>query len=198
MASILYQGHASLRMRTDAGTVIYIDPFAGDDYSMPADLILVTHQHYDHNEIDKPKRKEGCLVWQNTDALVDGEYKTLDYLDLHIEAVEAYNDNHPKDIGVGYLVTADGFTVYFAGDTNLTNQMRNDLSQRKIDLAFLPCDGDFNMGVTEALECARVLGAEHVVPIHTAPGALYDENRALRFEMPGALVMFPGEEADLI
>lgn len=44
MATLLYQGHGSLRLTTDSGKVIYIDPFAGEGYGAPADLILVTHQ----------------------------------------------------------------------------------------------------------------------------------------------------------
>ena len=52
MAELLYQGHGSLRLTTAAGTVVYIDPFMGDGYDVPADLVLVTHQHYDHRSID--------------------------------------------------------------------------------------------------------------------------------------------------
>ena len=56
MATLLYQGHGSLRLTTDSGRVIYIDPFAGEGYDAPADLILVTHQHHDHNCTDLPAK----------------------------------------------------------------------------------------------------------------------------------------------
>ncbi len=51
MAKLLYQGHSSLRIVTDSGTVVYIDPFAGEGYNLPADLVLVTHEHFDHNNV---------------------------------------------------------------------------------------------------------------------------------------------------
>ena len=63
MATLLYQGHGSLRVTTDRGNVIYIDPFAGAGYDAPADLILVTHQHPDHNRTELPARQPGCVVW---------------------------------------------------------------------------------------------------------------------------------------
>ena len=61
MAHLLYQGHGSFRLETDAGRIIYVDPFAGQGYDLPADLILVTHDHYDHNRRSPGKRrwKEG-------------------------------------------------------------------------------------------------------------------------------------------
>ena len=49
MADFLYQGHGSFRLVSDAGCVIYIDPFAGEGYDLPADLVLVSHEHGDHN-----------------------------------------------------------------------------------------------------------------------------------------------------
>ena len=101
MATLLFQGHGSLRLTTDSGRVIYIDPYAGKGYDVPADLILVTHQHHDHNCINLPARNPGCMVWQNSDALKDGQYQTLRLDFAFVEAVEAYNHHHKKSECVG-------------------------------------------------------------------------------------------------
>ena len=196
MATLYFQGHGSFRLTTNAGKVLYIDPFAGDGYEVPADLILVTHQHPDHNRIDLPARADGCVVYQNTDALKDGKYQQADIAGVHIEAVPAYNKNHHRDTCVGYLLTVDDLTLYFAGDTSKTAEM-DDLAGRGIDYAFLPTDGFFNMDIPEAMECAQRIGAKHVVPVHIAPGKLFDPLRAETFTADGRLILLPGTETAL-
>ena len=129
---ILYQGHGSLRITTSCGTVVYVDPYLGEGYDRPADLILVTHQHHDHTAVDRPARKEDCVLWQNMDALQNGVYRKRQFKDVSVEALEAYNRNHPKEECVGYLLAFDGKTVYVAGDTSKTEQMQ-ELKDRKID-----------------------------------------------------------------
>ena len=195
MAELLYQGHGSLRLTTDKGTVVYIDPFMGEGYDLPADLVLVTHQHYDHTAIDKMPHAPGCVVWQNMDAHPDaGTYVRTSFGDVVVEATEAYNDMHPKDECVGYLVEVDGVVLYFAGDTSTTDQM-SALASRHIDYAFLPGDGIYNMDVAEAARCAVVIGAAHNVPIHLKPVKPYGEAEAQRFAKlaPRALLVRAGQ-----
>lgn len=192
MAALLYQGHGSLRLTTDAGKVIYIDPFAGEGYDAPADLILVTHQHPDHNRIDLPAKAPGCVVWQNFDALQNGQYRTLRLDFATVEAVEAYNHHHDKAQCVGYLVTVDGVTVYFAGDTGPTQQMAR-LAARRLDYAVLPMDATYTMDVPETNRCAALIAARHTIPVHMAPGRLFDAARAKRLTVPGAYIVAPGE-----
>ena len=196
MAKLYYQGHGSFRLTTESGKVIYIDPFAGDGYDKPADLILVTHQHPDHNQISLPPHAEGCVVYQNSDALKDGVYQTAEFTGVTIEAVEAYNDKHDRASCVGYLLSVDGLLLYFAGDTAMTEQMKT-LSQREIDYAFLPTDGIFTMDIPAAIRCAEAIGAKHTIPMHMSPGSLYDEEKAKGFVTPSAMLIKPGEEIDL-
>jgi len=118
MAKIMFQGHGSLRLISDSGIVVYIDPYAGIGYDVPADIILVTHQHMDHNCIEKPAKKPDSLIIQNFDAQKKGSYKSFTVKGITIEAVPAYNKNHPVKKCVGYLVSVDGKLIYFAGDTS--------------------------------------------------------------------------------
>ena len=93
---LLYQGKASIRIITSDNKVIYIDPFMGDGYDLPADLILVTHEHFDHNNIGLIKNKnEDCKIIRSKDAIENGEHKTFDLGYVTIESVEAgYNSYH--------------------------------------------------------------------------------------------------------
>ena len=196
MAKILYQGHGSLRLESAGGIVVYIDPYAGAGYEDPADIILVTHQHMDHNCIEKPARKPDCIVIQNSDALKKCAYKSFTVKGLTIEAVPAYNKNHSKNTCVGYLVTVDQKLIYFAGDTSRITEM-SDLAHRKIDYAFFPADGIYNMDELEASACAQIVGARHSTPIHMLPGRLFSEEKAAAFHADGKMIIRPAEEVTL-
>lgn len=196
MARLTYQGHGSCRIVTDAGTVIYLDPYAGEGYDLPADLIFVTHQHHDHNQVDKMPHSPGCVVITEREALRGGEYHDFVLGGIRAKAVEAYNRNHQREATVGYILTVDGKTLYFAGDTSTTAQMKA-MAAMKLDWAMLPIDGVYNMGPEEAVQCAALIGAERVIPMHMKPGALFDEEMAGRFDAPNRLILRPGEEIDL-
>ncbi|MBQ1636908.1 MAG: MBL fold metallo-hydrolase, partial [Bacteroidales bacterium] len=130
-------GHASVRFGI-GGKTIYADPysevhdFAGDP---KADLILITHNHYDHydekafSEIETP---DTTFVVSTNVGRVDDRYIVLandqfcTWEGIQITAVESYNVNrrnpsgelfHPRGVGNGYVVDFDGFKVYLAGDT---------------------------------------------------------------------------------
>ena len=76
---LLYLGHASLRIVTPEEKVIYIDPFAPGDYSLPADLILVTHDHFDHCVYDRiESRSDDCRVITQVEALDGGAHQTFE------------------------------------------------------------------------------------------------------------------------
>ena len=193
MTTLLYQGHGSFRLTSKDGIVIYVDPYAGEGYDAPADIILVTHQHGDHNQINLPARKENCVVITQAEALAGGTYQTLSVNGVEIEAVEAYNKNHSSKNCAGYILTIDGISVYAAGDTSTTDQMAT-FPERELSYALLPCDGIYNMDLEEAAACAALIGAKHTIPIHMKPGELFSRERAERFNAPNRLIMEAGEE----
>lgn len=193
MAKLYYNGHGSFRLTTSEGTVVYIDPYAGDGYEVPGDFILVTHQHSDHNRIDLPAKKPECKVIQNQDALINGEYQEFLMKDLKVRAVPAYNKNHSREECVGYMVKADGLLLYFAGDTSKIKEME-EFRKQGIDYALLPCDGVYNMDTKEASECAKIIGARYSIPVHVIPGGLYSREIAEEFHGPGRILLEPGTE----
>ena len=196
MPKLLYQGHGSFRLTANDGTVIFIDPFIGTGYDLPADLILVTHQHDDHNQIGLITQKPGCAVITNAEALAGGKHNAFSVKGTEVEAVMAQNGNHPPDQCVGYILTVDGVKMYFSGDTSKTEQMAG-FAAKKLDYAFLSCDGYYNMGLEEAAESAELIGARHNVPVHLKPGALFDRELAEKFLGPNRLISEAGEEVEL-
>lgn len=137
-ATLLYQGQASIRIITDEGKVIYIDPYAGDSYELPTDLILVTHSHFDHSQTDKVEnRNEGCQIITYKEAVQDGVHQTFELGFVTVEAVEAgYNSLHDVNDCVGYVLTfSNGKSVYVTGDTSKTEQMSL-MDEMEIDYAF--------------------------------------------------------------
>ena len=196
MAKLLYQGHGSFRLTTGSGVVVFIDPYVGKGYDLPADIILVSHQHEDHNQINLITQKPGCTVITNVEALANGKHNTFTLKGLEIEAVEANNKNHPPDQCVGFIITIDGLKLYFSTDTNKTAQMAS-FAAKKLDYAFLCCDGFYNMGLAEAAECAKLIGAKHNVPVHLKPGELFDRSLAEQFKGHNRLIIEAGEEAEL-
>ncbi len=198
MAKLLYQGHGSARLTTDEGKVIYVDPYAGEGYGAPADLILITHQHGDHNQVELIKSKNpGYAIITEREALKGGTYHAFDRGYIKIEAVEAANKNHDPSRCVGYILTLpNGVQIYFSGDTSRTDQMET-FAARKLDYALLCCDGVYNMGLEEASECAELIAAKTSIPYHMKPGALFSREYAERFKAKSRRIVAAGEEIDL-
>ena len=198
MPKLFYQGHGSFRLTANDGRVIYVDPYAGEGYDLPADIILVSHQHGDHNKIELVTQKEDCVIFSNKDAIQAGTHMTchIDDTDITIEAVEAYNKNHDPKQCVGFIITLDGVKIYASGDTSKTKQMET-FADMNFDYAILCGDGVYNMNPEEAAECARLIGAKHNILIHVKPQALFDREIAEAWDAPNKIIIEPNEEISL-
>ncbi len=180
---VAHLGHASLVIKWNDIT-IYSDPYsevadyAGRD---KADLILITHNHYDHydekafKEIETPNTL--FVVSENVGkvdpryiVLANGESFNFDGID--IQAVPSYNINrrneegnlfHPKGVGNGYLLEIDGVRLYIAGDTEPIEEMD---SLEQIDIAFLPKNLPYTMTDEEFVALANRLNPKYLYPIH--------------------------------
>jgi L-ascorbate metabolism protein UlaG (beta-lactamase superfamily) len=179
--SVKLLGHASFQITVD-GKTVYIDPYEGS-YTDKADIILVSHGHHDHCDSSKIAmiRREDTIIIAppecearisgNIKILKPGEKTTVD--NITVQAVHAYNNKrfrspgmpfHPKGSGLGFLLTLDGKTVYYAGDTDFIPEMK---TLKNVHLALLPCGGTFTMDVPEAVEAALSISPKLVIPMHT-------------------------------
>ena len=198
--TLLFQGHGSVRIVTPEDKVIYIDPFAGDGYDLPADLILITHSHFDHIQTDLIGVKNpDCRIITEKEALAGGTHQNFDIGYVNVEAIEAgYNKNHSVTNCVGYVLDfPSGVKVYLSGDTSKTPQMAN---LKDIDYAFFCCDGVYNMDTAEASECAKLVGAAHSIPYHMIPADPqnnFEQTVAESFEADGRIILKPGDELKL-
>ena len=193
MTELLYQGHGSYRLVSDQGVTVYVDPFAGEGYDLPADLVLVSHEHGDHNQVGLVTLKPEGKILRETDFIDGAQYRTFTVGDVTVRGTEAYNKNHPKNQCVGFLIEVEGKKLYIACDTSETEQMHT-MSGEQIDYAFLPIDGVYNMDTKEAAHCAELIGAKHTVPVHMAPGQLFSPQAAESFAAPNRLIVHPGEK----
>ncbi len=197
MGKLLFQGHGSYRIITNEGIVIYVDPFLGSGYDLVANIILVTHEHNDHNHIELPSKNSETIIIRQDSLKLGTIYNKTHVFGVEIEAVEAYNKNHDKSCSVGYILRFDGVTIYASGDTSLTDDMKNKLPNYDIDYALLPIDGIYNMDVKEAILCADYIKAKHTIPIHMKPMELFDLEMANKFVHESRLIVRAGEEIEL-
>ena len=176
--------HASLRIQYD-GLEIQVDPvvkFApATDYSKfpKADVILVTHEHFDH--FDRAAiaalQKDGTQVIANPSvqkmlgfgtAMANGESRTIGKA-IALDAVPAYNTTagrtqfHPKGRDNGYVLTLDGLRIYIAGDTEDIPEMAK---LKDIDVAFLPCNQPYTMTPQQVAKAAKTIKPKVLFPYH--------------------------------
>ena len=172
--------HSSIKINKEK--VIYIDPFKIDKNYNDADIIFITHDHYDHyseDDIDKVKKNDTVIVAPEellTKLLRKGFRQ--DYIitvepnekymveEIKFETIPAYNTNkqfHPKENGwVGYVLELNGNKYYIAGDTDITEENK----KVKCDVAFVPVGGTYTMDFKEAAFLINEIKPKIAVPIH--------------------------------
>jgi L-ascorbate metabolism protein UlaG (beta-lactamase superfamily) len=183
--AVRYIGHASLILEHE-GKVIHIDPVGreGDYAALPkADLVLVTHEHFDHfdpaaierlvkpgteiilNQACRDKLGKGTVLGNGGTATVQG---------VRVEAVPAYNiismrspgvPFHPRGQGNGYVLTLGEARVYVAGDSEATPEMK---ALKGIDAAFLPVMTPYTMSPEMAAQAVGAFRPHVVFPYHSS------------------------------
>ncbi len=204
MTRMLYQGHGSYRFTLNDGAVIYVDPFAGEGYDEPANLILVTHEHPDHTCVDKMPHAEDCTILRAADFLANGTHQKLESHGVSMQSVLADNENHPPQECIGIVLSMDGLRFYSSGDTSITEDMRSGkLAAMNLDYAVFPCDGYYNMGPDEASRAAALVKARHSIPVHLVPvhdvgnPTIFSRSTAEAFQADGRIILEPGDELEL-
>jgi L-ascorbate metabolism protein UlaG (beta-lactamase superfamily) len=179
-------GHSGFRIRVGRATV-YIDPYRVPEASPPADLILITHGHYDHfspQDVERLSHGGTTLVGPpavaervsgRVHSIVPGEAIGGEDLvpGVEVAAVAAYNTSkrdaegrvfHPREAGwVGYDVNVRGRRIYHSGDTDVIPEMD---AVTGVDVALLPVSGVYVMTAGEAAEAARRIQPRVAVPMH--------------------------------
>ena len=174
---VLY--HSSIRINKEK--VIYIDPFKIDKIYHDADIIFITHSHYDHYSEEDIKKiiKEDTKIIVTNDlqesvsnlinkeniiAVKPNEKYCIE--GISFETIPAYNINkqfHPKQNNwVGYVIELNGIIYYIAGDTDITEENK----QIKCDVAFVPVGGTYTMTAKEAASLVNIIKPKIAVPIH--------------------------------
>ena len=177
LQALTWLGHDGYCLKA-AGKVIYFDPFdiGSNDNLAPADIVFITHEHYDHFSPDdlaiiateKTVFVTGKAVAQKLSGKVAvmAPGDTADVDGMLVEAVPAYNINkqfHPKENNwLGFIVTVDGLRIYHAGDTDYIPEMK----QFSVDIALLPVSGTYVMTASEAVQAALAINPQVAIPMH--------------------------------
>ena len=172
--------HSSIRIQGER--IIYFDPYQITEESHDADMIFITHDHYDHFDpasVEKVLKEDTIMVipgssfdaWSDSGLIVTqvlqmNPGEKIDMGWIVIETLPAYNLRkhfHPrKKNWLGYLVTMEERRIYVAGDTDVTDENR----QVRCDIAFVPVGGKYTMNVEQAAELINEIEPELAVPTH--------------------------------
>lgn len=183
---IKWMGHSGFLIQNSK--IIYIDPYNIKDDSEKADLILITHSHYDHCSVADIKKiiKEGTKIFMTADCqskiarfdvLIKMEIiepgQELVFGNVKISTLPAYNIDKPfhakEEFWVGYLIKINDVFIYHAGDTDVIPEMQKLTGYKQSDkkfIALLPVGGRLTMSAEEAAEAAKLIKPWLAIPMH--------------------------------
>ncbi len=170
---IVWLGHDSFRI--DASKTIYLDPYQVSS-GPKADLIMITHDHFDHcspDDVAKIQQPGTVIVTEKDSAkkltgdlreIKPGESLVVD--EVKVEAVPSYNTDkefHPKrNAWLGFIIEIQGVRVFHAGDTDFIPEMNG----FNVDIALLPVSGTYVMTADQAVEAALAISPKLAIPMH--------------------------------
>jgi len=191
---VSFHGHSVVKIATESGHTILIDPFINGNSQTDLkvvdespDIILLTHGHNDHvgDTVELAKKNDALVVapneladylsWQGVrvhNMHIGGaytfEFGKVKYTQAFHGSSYVTEDQQIIYTGMpgGILFSAEGKTIYHAGDTALFSDMKLIGKRHPIDLAFIPIGDNFTMGPEDAAEAVRFLNPKSVVPIH--------------------------------
>lgn len=174
MEEIKWLGHASFKISGEK--VVYIDPWKLERKNEEADIILITHDHYDHCSLADIEKLRGSrtTVVAPPDAAkkITGDVREvksgrdLTVKGIKIETYPAYNlekSFHPRANGwLGYVITINGKRIYHTGDTDLIPEM----DKIRADVVLLPVGGTYTMDAKQAAQAANRIKPKLAIPMH--------------------------------
>lgn len=177
---VLY--HSSIKIEGDIN--IYFDPFKIKEVLNDADVIFITHEHYDHfspEDILKIKKENTIIILpesmqdkalelgfekSNIVLVIPNEKYVVENKNLLFETIPAYNINknfHKKEMNwVGYILNIEGKRIYVAGDTDITEENQ----KVKCDIALVPIGGTYTMEAKEAAKLINIIKPKIAIPMH--------------------------------
>ena len=179
-------GHSGFLIRNSK--IIYIDPYNIKDGYEKADIILITHSHYDHCSVADLQK----IVKNGTKIVIPADCQSkitrfdvpinievvepgLEIVlgDIKISTIPAYNIDKPfhnkREGWVGYLIKINDILIYHAGDTDKISEMQKLTGHKQSNkqfIALLPIGGRFTMSVEEAVDAAKLIKPSLVIPMH--------------------------------
>ena len=222
MKKLKFFGHSCFSVE-DNDTMIMFDPYLNDNpfkiakpNEVKPNYIFVSHGHFDHlgDAIEIAKNNDATIVSTaeichlaanegcTANAMHIGGKINFPFGSVRI-TLAFHGSGVPGGHACGFVVNFKGTNIYFAGDTGIFGDMKLIGELEKIDYALLPIGNNFTMGPEDAALAAKMLNAEHVIPMHynTWPLIAQDPNKFKELvEKSGkskVIIVDPGQTVDI-